>query len=116
MNPTGRNVLIPLAVPWMISPSSGLRLEAAEEGDAIVRFAGLFLDGGPELVRRPLRVSFSPGACARILPAHPGGAIIDEAAFDTSRIPFRYKPGGDMQRLRKEKRSSWQATTLAPDP
>lgn len=135
-------VLIPLEVPWEISPSvSFLRLYASEcpmDKPTLAKFIANFYleaplvsrllpsDSIPEIVTAStvknsagcgeFQVAFDRGIWCRITPSHSDSQVVNEAAYDWSRVPGRWDGNQDVDEWKNNFHLLWQRSGLCPDP
>jgi hypothetical protein len=137
-------ILLPLRVPWMVSPSTPfLRLvatESAADGGTFVEFVGYYqCDDHPSelgtdvLIAQPpgpfqpakgiqrgayrlIRIVFKSGVWARMTPSHSDTETIDESQYDWSQIPDQWTPDMDIDEYLDRDREAWQQTGVCPDP
>jgi hypothetical protein len=136
--------LIPVKVPWQISPSTPfLRLRAAEiEEPTHVSFVAhfglydppaashdgreveivyppdeLFEDPGPkEGPYQFVVATFQHGLYVRMYPGHSDAEVIEEAAYDRSALSCRYQRGENIREWLLRFREEWRRTGVCPDP
>jgi hypothetical protein len=132
--------LIPLPVPWMVSPSTpNLVVTTGEGDDALVEFVGLFgaeSEGARDLP--PAHVMVAPAA-PQLAPdlksgryqkvsirfrtagwvsrnaQHSDREVVDESLFDWSNVPGACHDG-DPGTFRTRMQERWQKTGIAPNP
>ena len=136
--------LVPLVVPWEVSPSTPfLRLHVEECGDPIrVSLVAHFaLYDGPndvhdgrsvEIVIPPdesleeqgekvgpyqlVVVSFKSGVAAKWLPAYSDDDAINEKAYDQTAFSCPYREGDDPHEWMQRFQEHWMSTGFCPDP
>lgn len=137
--------LIPLRVPWMVSPSTPfLRLVAFEcdfEEKTHVEFLSYDkrLDTSPPTDGKTVEIAAPPGAfrasgnleegpdrlvrmafyhciAARMCPSHSDAEVVEESAYDWSAIPARFSPGDDIFAYLERNRALWLQTGICPNP
>jgi hypothetical protein len=136
--------LIPLAVPWKVSPSTPfLRLKVEEGGEPTrASFVAHFAldddqaevhDGrSVEIVLPPddtveepgsktgpyqlVVVTFKSGIWTRWSPAYGDADVIHEDLYDWSAVSFRYREGDDTVEWLRRFRNEWRTSGLCPIP
>jgi hypothetical protein len=116
-----QNILQPMRVPWMISPSvSGIQLHIEENGDSIARFQATTL---PDLVppgARPdglqVEVLFKAGQWVRTAPAFSDQSAVNRAMFSWDKVPFSQQGNFDPDTYLVESRRLWVSTGICPNP
>lgn len=139
-----KQVLVPMRVAWMVSPSTPfLRLEASEspsQDGTKVEFVAYYQcqdeptppTGGVRIVQPPgpfqpvvsdrngpyrlIRISFKSGLWTRTFPAHSDKYIINESLFDWSRVAGKWTPGADIFEFLERDHALWQQSGICPDP
>ncbi len=137
-------ILMPIQVPWMVSPSTPfLRLVATEcssQGETHVDFVAYYhcedvsvsSSSGVLVVQPPstfqlanssqkgpyrlLRFVFKSGIWSRMCPSHSDKEVIDESLFDWSQVTGSWTPGEDILKHLQQTRDSWQQSGICPDP
>ena len=136
-----KQLLCPLAVPWMVSPSvPNLRLSEVEDGlPVVVQFTAHFVlraeqidsqrIGFPEVevtrcsrdfhAKAPVyglvRLTFEKVVSARCMPAFSEREILNPEEFDVSAIPYA-TPSEDVGAWLSNFHSLWLKTGYCPDP
>ncbi len=136
--------LIPLRVPWQVSPSTPfLSIHVSEEfevGSTWAEFVAYFAiedksrvatDGrSVKLVARPnvdeldsgsgpyqlLRVTFDSGLWVRVSPAWSDSEVVKESDYDWTSVPCGYEPGQDISVWLRHFRDTWTRESICPDP
>ena len=137
--------LIPLRVPWMVSPSTPfLRLFASEQPSqekTYVEFVAYYKceenpsvqssTTGVHVVRPPaifqadntghgpyrlLRVEFESGLWVKLSPAHSDKEVVEDARFDWSGVPGRWSHGEDIYEFLERSKEEWLRSGICPDP
>lgn len=116
-----RNILVPLQVPWMVSPSvSDIHTHIIETGNTLVSFdvsilsqSGSYLD---ELETRRVEVRFRSGQWFRSSPIIDDSEGIPVGLFDRSEIRYPEHHASDEVSRWMEKRKQWHETGFSPNP
>jgi hypothetical protein len=138
--------LIPMKVPWMVSPSTPfLRLFASEQSSqesTYVEFVAYYkceethssdaLTSGVNVVKQPasfqkgntgergpyrlIRIVFENGLWARLSPAHSDKEVVEDCLFDWSAVRGRWSQGEDIYEFMNRTREEWVRSGICPDP
>jgi hypothetical protein len=119
MQQAGR--LVPLQVPWMLSPSvPEIRLTVVEDGDAIAMFDAAVLPESEDasfaaLVSRRVEMRFKAGQWVRTSPSFADADIIPPGLFDRSALDALLGDPADAEWVVSFRRR-WVADGICPDP
>lgn len=142
MSSPEKQLLDPVKVPWMISPSAPfLKLqESSEQGEVLVTFVGYFgtqdtgnsgsptgmpeiREPGPEFhlsddkaPYRLIRVSFAEVLQSRTVSAVSDSQVIRESDYDWHKVASKRRSGEKINDFLRRHASSWEKTGLCPNP
>lgn len=119
--------LVPVKVPWQVSPSTpNLQLAALESSSfcevKLVAYFALgeekigMLDNVPSDFFQCLKLTFEGEIWIKMSPAYEDINVIDESIYDWSAVTFRYTPRQDPERWIQQFRNEWRRTFLCPNP